>query len=322
MSALPTLRSQPLFLGARMLGFAAAAALAILGAHWLPGTQWALWLAGVAILVAIWHGSFDGALAEEVLRPRLGTSWRAPFYVSYLLAGAAIFFLWWIAPRIALMAFLLYSALHFGTESEPKLSPIHVLTGVASGFVPIAAACHWQPHQVAAIFALMLRGSAGFAALLTALSGRLLWPVVAVTVLGGLRLRGIERWISWSLVATELILFRSCSPVAAFALFFCLWHTPEHLLSTSTDRKGSFLPSLLLHHLRQGFPFWLISVAGLGIIYWLGRHEVYPYLGAIFIALSALTAPHMALAELCRNHPFKHSEAVHCNDALTETALP
>lgn len=290
----------PLYAPGRLLVFAAATAMAFGGSRWLrvSGRGWML-LAIAAIAVAIWHGAFDGVLAEESLQPRFGTRWRPAFYTSYLVLAGAVVMLWWAAPVVALAGFLLYSALHFGTETERALSPARVLLGTATGFVPIAAACHWWPQEVAAIFEEMLRGDAAYAAAITALAGKILWPVVAVALLGAWQTRG-RRWLEPSLlVMTELVLFRWCSPVVAFAVFFCLWHTPEHMVSTSLDRTGHFQGRLLAEHLRRGAGPWVISLAVVAVVCWCGRHEARAYAGVMFIALSALTVPHMALAEVC-----------------------
>ena len=300
MNAQSNLAAPSLFVGSRLMVFSLASLLTVAGARWLPDGGWGLWLSVAAILLAIWHGAFDGVLAEKALTPRFGARWRLPFYAAYLSLGAVVLLLWWNVPVIALSAFLLYSAFHFGTEAERDLSPERLVTGLAAGFVPIAAACHWWPQQVATIFGLMLRHQAEFASVLTGVAGRSLWPVVVVAGFAALRAQGLERFMSWMLIATELVLFRGCSPVVAFALFFCLWHTPEHMLSTSLDNMGHFRSNHLLKHLRGGLLFWLVSLAGVGLACGLGRHEVLSDIGLLFIALSAFTVPHMALAELCR----------------------
>ncbi len=308
MSSQSNFAAPSLFGGSRLFIFSLVSLIAVTGARSLPEGRWRLWLSVAAILIAIWHGAFDGVLAEGALKPRFGARWRLPFYAAYLSLGAVVLLLWWSVPIIALSSFLLYSAFHFGTETERDLSPERLITGMAEGFVPIAAACHWWPQQVASIFGLMLRNQAEFASVLTGVGGRSLWPIVVVAGLATLRARGLERFRCWTLIGTELVLFRGCSPVVAFALFFCLWHTPEHMLSTSVDRMGYFQLDQLWKHLRGGFPFWLMSLAGLGLACGLGRHEVQSEVGFIFIALSAFTVPHMALAELCRRQDAAFSQ--------------
>ncbi len=294
----------------RLLTFSAAASLAVLGSRGLPPARLAVPLAVAAIAVAVWHGAFDGVLAEESFEPQFGSAWRSAFHAAYLALAAAVVLLWWAVPVSALVFFLLYSALHFGTEGEQHLSPTRVLTGVATGFVPIAAACHWWPREVTAIFAEMLRGGAERGAGVTFVAGRVLWPVVAVAVVGAWRGRGevLPTLAALILVATELALFRWCSPLAAFAVFFCLWHTPEHMVGTSLDRAGRFQVRRLGEHLRRGLVPWLGSLAAMAIMGWYGRHTAQAYAGVVFVVLSALTVPHMVLGELCRRRQILVSE--------------
>ena len=284
----------------RITIFAAAAILSAAVSHWAPGGREWMALAVAAIAIAIWHGAFDGVLAEQVLRPRYGPRWTAYFYAGYLALAGGVLLVWWWAPLLALVAFLLYSALHFGAGSERELSLPRLIVGSATGFLPIAAACHWRPAEVAPIFSALLRQDAAFAAPLAAAAGSVLWPILVVVLVGAFR-RGVGEGLRGSaLSAAELLLFRCCSPVAAFAVFFCVWHTPEHMLSTSIDRTGQFKSELLRTHLERGFGTWLLSLAGVAFLCWWGRHDLEAYASAVFLALSALTVPHMVLAEICR----------------------
>lgn len=300
MSTPDLVMQQPAYGTQRTLLFAAVTVVAALGSKGQPAGQGWMLLALVAVSIAIWHGAFDGVLAEQALRPRLHARWKVVFYIAYLTLAALIALLWWVAPVVALAGFLLYSALHFGTEAELRLSPAKLLLGTATGLVPIAAACRWWPGDVAGIFTAMLRGDAAGAGALTAIAGAVLWPAVAATLLSaGIAHR--SAWIMTSvLVLTELVLFRWCPPLVAFAVFFCLWHTPEHMVSTSLSRSGHFEGRLLLSHLKRGLAAWLVSLGAVALACWWGRHELQAYAGGIFIVLSALTVPHMVLAELCR----------------------
>ncbi len=241
-----------------------------------------------AILIAVWHGAYDGVLAKPLLEKRLGPAWAASFAAGYLFLAAVMGLLWFISPQLALPAFLLYSAWHFGTESQT--GPIRfadAAIGLCAGAIPIAAACHWHPAEVTAIFSSLLRGNQLFAHDVAAAAGYLLWLAVLVAGAGRISLL--------PLIALELVLFRQCSPLLAFGVFFCIWHTPEHLLSSAQDR-GRFSLPLMWQQLRSGVVPWLISIAALGVFVARGV----PYASALFIMLSALTVPHMALNELRR----------------------
>jgi len=272
------------FLPARLLVFALFVAAASLSS--MTPLLFAATLA--AISIAVWHGAYDGVLARPLLEKRLGPAWLPSFAFGYLLLAGATVLLWFISPRLALPAFLLYSAWHFGTESQTgQLKWAGAVIGFCVGVIPIAAACHWHQPEVVTIFTSLLRGDQPFAHDVASAAGQLMWPAVLVAGAGRISLL--------PLVALELILFRQCNPLLAFGVFFCAWHTPEHLLSSAQDR-GRFSLPLMWRQLRSGVVPWLISIAALGVFVARGA----PYASALFIMLSALTVPHMTLNELRR----------------------
>jgi Brp/Blh family beta-carotene 15,15'-monooxygenase len=98
----------------------------------------------------------------------------------------------------------------------------------------------------------------------------------------------------------ELILFWCCGPVPAFAIYFCMWHTPEHLVSTSLDSDGLFTPRIMWQNLRAGIPPWIASLAAMIVLLAFRPQSVTGYASGLFVFLSALTVPHMGLNEIRR----------------------
>lgn len=265
-------------------------------------------LALAAISVAIWHGAYDGVLARILMKPRLTRWWVPIFGLGYLAIACFVLVCWHFFPQGALAAFLLYSSWHFGTERLVKsLSPPLALTAFSVGSLPVLAACHWHPDQVIAIFRIMLGAapSSVFAERLTRVCASALWLFVGIavvgTLLGFLGSLRVTRIATLCVVALELILFRSSSPIIAFAVYFCTWHTPEHLVSTSLDLRGRFSPPILLRNLRAGLLPWMASLAALAVLFAYKSQTITGYASAVFILLSALTVPHMALNEFGRN---------------------
>jgi Brp/Blh family beta-carotene 15,15'-monooxygenase len=264
-------------------------------------------IALIAISIAVWHGAYDGTLARPRFEPWMGRWWFPAFASGYLLLVGATLIAWHVAPASTLVAFLLYSSWHFGTEQDvERLTPGGAVSGFAYGALPISAACYWHPEQVNTIFRAMLGSSAdsAFPLNLTRLWATLLWAIVAFAALGALLgLRGkaqSTRLSLTSLIAVELLLFRCCDPVLAFAIYFCMWHTPEHLVSTSLDRDGLFKPRIMWQNLRAGLPPWIASLAALTTLLALRPQSVTGYTSGLFVLLSALTVPHMGLNEMRR----------------------
>jgi lycopene beta-cyclase len=259
------------------------------------------------ICIAMWHGAYDGVLAKPVFAPRLGRLWLAGFAAGYLLLAGAVMLLWWAAPALALLLFLLYSAWHFGTEVDfESLSPMSALTALSIGGLPILAACRWHVAEVSSLFATMLGNGTQkvFAQSVAMAAAQLLPAGLLIAVCGvGAGFRGK----AWStriellvLIALEMVLFRLCNPVLAFGIFFCVWHTPEHLTSSARDADGRFSARVMWQQLRSGIAPWVASLCLLGLMIGLGPRNLIAYESAIFIFLSALTVPHMALNEIRR----------------------
>ncbi len=290
------------------LGLFAAVALACCGlsvAGWLRGPA-VVPFALAAVAIAMWHGAYDHVQGEQLLRARLGRRWLVWFLGGYLLLFGLTLVGWFLAPVASLALFLLYSAWHFGTEPEERTpGPAVALAGLAWGAVPILAACRWQGTAVTPIFAAMLGRHGSAAGALCGALGFALWPVLSMALLGiagGLLGRSpAQRGELLAVAVLQVALFVLCDPLVAFAVYFCCWHTPEHLLATSVGEPGG-----LRRNLRAGFLPWLLSLGFLGLAFAYGRHGAEVYQARLFIVLSALTVPHMALNELrrgLRRHP-------------------
>ncbi len=277
-------------------------------------------VAFAAVALAIWHGAYDGVTAHDLLWPRLHRRWWVVFFGMYAVLLAAGALLWWTLPAVALALFLLYASWHFGTERSEGAIPVWAGVGLfAQGALPIAAACHWRAEEVLPIFAGMLRephSHAPAARHILAVAGNSLWPLVAFA-LAGVWTDAVRRR-SWRIAATatllmgeELLLFYMCPPLMAFAVFFCIWHTPQHLLESSSDRRGTFSPRRLLRNLRGGFLPWVITLAALGGALLLDPSWLDHASSALFVLLSVLTVPHMVLHEVRRRSlGWQHQPAV------------
>jgi Brp/Blh family beta-carotene 15,15'-monooxygenase len=300
------------FAGTRLIGFTVCTVVAC----WFQkspygscGSSQALLarIALIAISIAVWHGAYDGTLARPRFEPWMGRWWFFTFAAGYLLLVGATLIAWHVAPAFALAAFLLYSSWHFGTEQDvERLTLGGAVSGFAYGALTISAACYWHPAQVNTIFRAMLGSSAdaAFPLDLIRICAALLWVMVAVAAVGTLLgLRGkaqSTRLALTSLIAVELLLFRCCDPWIAFAVYFCLWHTPEHLVSTSLDGNGHFTPRMMWQNLKAGVPPWIASLAALTALLAFRPQSVTGYASGLFVFLSALTVPHMGLNEMRR----------------------
>ena len=266
--------------------------LAMIAVH--AGLSLDLWtqiliLAPAVALLGLPHGALDLPMAEAIW-PLRGWRDRAVFFASYLALAGIIGLLWWVAPAVALTAFLAYSALHFSGDWQED----GVLWRVAGGLSAIGAPAVFHRLGVADIFAVLGPvSSAGVIAQGTALAGILGAGMVAYA-LAASRLdikRAPLREVGAIWIGAALL-----PPLLYFVVYFCLLHSLRHLTGTLAvlpDRRRA---------LRSAAAITVVSLCGaaLGLVLLTGRAPgdvTGPVLQVIFIGLAALTVPHMLLVE-------------------------
>lgn len=316
--------ARSVFAGLRVSLYAVAATGCVLASRFASGVEpssgrgLVVGIALAAIAIAMWHGAYDAVQAEPLLKPRLQARWYGAFFAGYAALVAMVLVGWWAFPFVSLVLFLGYSAWHFGTEPERgKVSAGTRMGAVALGALPIVAACRWHGVAVQAIFAQMLGGAQAapaHAGELTSAMAHCFWPVLAVAcvaaALGQMGWALASRAETLAVVGITAGLFAWCDPLVAFAVYFCCWHTPEHLIATSLPDGSSATPwQRIGGNLRAGLVPWLLTLVLVGVMFALGRHAAEFYRAEIFIVLSALTVPHMALNELDRWQRIRKAES-------------
>lgn len=245
--------------------------------------------ASAAILIfGLPHGSFDLALIRRAAGTSAGNTSSLALVSLYLGCAAAMYLLWQIGPILALAAFLFMAIVHF-SEDWGACGSRFVAGGIAVAIVATPALLH--ADSLRGLFA-ALTGDAGAAVIADALL--LVAPTaLAVALVGigmlwqaGLRALAVS---AGSAVAAMLLL----PPVAGFALFFCLVHSPMQFRHHA-DTLG-----------LRGFRQWAgivvpISLGGLGIAAAIfladsGSGIAASMFASSFMTLSILTVPHMAI---------------------------
>ena len=275
------------------------AAAAAVGLLWRPiplGAQLLILGGGVA-LTGMPHGALDGRLARTWLRPKLGRSWAVWFTSIYLLLSAAVLAAWLVWPVASLVGFLLISAWHFGSgdaaaaDAPPRLWAVE---SVVRGGLVLSLPAVFHPAEVGVLFDWLIPatagGGTGVAAGLAA-SAWLFIPAAAAVLLWHAA-RGHV------FAASELLLlplvFAALPPLLGFAVYFCVWHAPRHLLEWLDAADAAVLA-------RAAFPATAVTLLAMaGAAWWLSAGVAAASVPAatvrvLFVGLSALTVPHMLL---------------------------
>lgn len=247
-------------------------------------------LAALAVLtIGIAHGAVDPVLARR--GAGLG------FYVLYVSGAAAVFVLWFAAPAVVLAAFIVASVIHFGEGdtrgvrgagwailSRGCFVTLVPLIAHAHDVAPVVRALgvHIPPHIFQALESYNGEGATRFvvAALLTAWHAR-----------DAARTGGVPALAEVLVLATA---FFSLPLVPAFALYFTVWHSADHLRAVRL-RGGEHLT----RHAIIGTGISWLAIAAFLLVSgrWVSGDQRW---SVLFGFLAAVTAPHMFVVARAR----------------------
>lgn len=236
------------------------------------------------LLAGLPHGAFDYYLLAAHYR---GTR-LAGALVGYLALVGITALVWWLLPLVFLFSFLAYSAFHFGDSDWPGQTSMRKW---AWGLAIVALPCLLASASAAALFS-VITGVADLAQS-TILFGLLAIPAVIYCC-----------WPSDALSPNPMpvllggyaLVCLAAGPLAAFACYFACLHSPFHLRRWRQRTANSSL--LAVYALTAA----VLACIG-GLIWWypVAWHQASAAtidpsaVRYTFLALAALTVPHMTL---------------------------
>lgn len=170
------------------------------------------------------HGAFDLHLAAR--SARLGGTRFAIFAAIYIGLVVLMLIGWALVPGVILPLFLASAAVHFGGDWPETDEP---LFRTALGCAPICAIGIGHLGEVEAIFAAMATPAIAVWASDLFILVAPVALLVAATALVVMARRGA--WQRPAVFAAMLASLVILPPLIGFALFFCAFHTPQHLIA-------------------------------------------------------------------------------------------
>ena len=257
------------------------------------------------MLVGLPHGAFDGAIAFFLGAGRSAMRMTG-FLAGYsLLAGLYVWF-WYLAPMPALAGFLLLSIIHFGSGDIQPLNPgpsawagralkmgrIFAHGGVVGIVLPSL-----HPQEVAMLYAVLTGGDAGPIMAITAWLFPVWLAVYIIYLLVCVNIKALRGAVLEIAILCGIAAF--LSPLAGFAVYFCLVHSRRHFLVIWTAMQAMLSRQTIL---VTGFVLTVITWAGAGAAFYLQADLAAvsasdAALRTVFVLLAALTVPHMILVD-------------------------
>lgn len=251
-------------------------------------------IAGLAIAVLGFpHGALD-PLVASLRESSEGRARTLRFFSAYLALALAVVGLWVLSAPLGLALFLVSSTVHFGEGDAPQTLPRgrRRWSVIAHGGAPIILPSALHPESVGEVFGwLLMQPGSSIAEWLVRYGPWCLaawFGAAAAAYLG--RSGPLERRSVIELVVLAAA-FAILPPLLSFSVYFCVWHSVRHLMAVDTV-LGRGMRS-------RGLVVGLAILAATAILVAVGHWGA--SVGAtapgairtIFIALAALTPPHM-----------------------------
>jgi len=98
------------------------------------------------------------------------------------------------------------------------------------------------------------------------------------------------------------IVFRTASLLWAFSIYFIVWHSIPSLKDQLQYLYGTVNKDTVLKYLKTSFLYWMVSMVGLGVLYYFFQDREGLFLSIMIYFLAAITFPHVVvMTRLNRN---------------------
>ena len=255
-----------------------------------PGFE-AVVLATLIFVLGIPHGALDVIFAKRLYRLTSLGRWSV-FCLAYVSLAAAVVGFWWVFPATFLILFLVVSAFHFSGDLDDGTS---VLMRVWYGGSMLVFPAWFHEAEVTRLFSALVPGDAAqtLAHVLHVMA--MPWCVgLSVTLIVQWR----RHWVTGVEVTCVSLLAMVAPPLLSFTVFFCAMHSARHVI-----RSRAFAADLAWRDLlkKAGAPMGVCVLAG--VLLWPMIKDLpldTAVVKILFVALAALTVPHMVLIERVR----------------------
>ncbi len=265
-----------------------------------------------ALLFGLPHGAYDFWILFDESNQR-SKSFRAlgRLLAVYLILALSVIGVWYFLPGVVLIGFLALTAWHFGSGDavwETESRSDWVLNSLGRGLLVTSAPLSFYPNESGSVLTKLDIHSAEillFSAPYALAAGILLILTGNFAVLFRDFDREIIRRLLISLETLLLLLFFWwTTPLLAVTIYLIGVHSWRHLLRLEIyeHNEKAFehrsLRQIIGRFHQRALPITLISLVGLGLIFWFRQlqfSEFANYTSAYLVLLSALTVPHAAL---------------------------
>ena len=248
------------------------------------------------------HGSNDLLLINSMSNSKNKYSITSVFLI-YILTVLATVITFYFFPSWALALFIVFSAFHFGEQHWEH----HNLK-----FKKSLVSLYYLIYGMLILHSLFLLNLYDVIEVVKAITGysvekRVFEYCFYVTIICFVLLSlffSIKSAYFRVKLLTELfyliifvIIFKVSTLIWGFTIYFIFWHSIPSLFEQIKFIYGDFNKNTVLKYSAKAFPFWLFSVIGIGIMYFIFK-DLTMFYAIFFSFIAAVTFPHSIVINL------------------------
>ena len=258
--------------------------------------------------LGILHGSNDLSIVSKI--KEVTTLKRLGLFLSgYILVVVIAALIFYVAPKIAMLFFILFSGYHFGEQHFHKSIKESSLT----------SAILFMSYGLVVLFLILALNIAEVSVIIKDIIGNTIDSNIynycllgsfIVFILVGIKYY-LDHTFSIKTVAYELflllvfyIVFSSSNLIWSFAIYFILWHSIPSIIEQLDYLHKEISWKSFLKYIQKSFLVWLISIIAIGTLLYFFKDDKQIFLPIIFSFLGAITFAHsFVISKMFKKNP-------------------
>ena len=258
--------------------------------------------------LGILHGSNDLSIVSKI--KKVATLKRLGLFLSgYIMVVVIAALIFYVAPKIALLFFILFSGYHFGEQHfhniVKKSSLLRAILFISYGLVVLFLILSLNIPEVSIIIKDIIGHTLNNNVYYYCLLGSFI-----VFALTGVKYY-LDHTFSLKTIAYELflllvffIVFSSSNLIWSFAIYFILWHSIPSIIEQLDYLYKEISWKSFLKYIQKSFVVWLISILGIGSLLYFFKDDKQIFLPIIFSFLGAITFAHsFVISKMFKKNP-------------------
>lgn len=242
------------------------------------------------------HGSND-LLIVKILTKKDGKTSFLKILITYLIVIFFVGMLFYLYPSLALILFIIFSAYHFGEQHWETFLQKCSLNLRKSFFLA---------YGLFILNLLFFFNAEDVLTVTQEICGYKMEKLYSAPILLGLAFCMLifmayslyHKKIQFQLIVREIfillvltLIFKMSTLIWGFAIYFIFWHSIPSLIEQTRFLFKSFDTTTLIKYVKSAFPYWIISLLGILILYVLLGEQKHFY-SLFFAFIAAVTFPH------------------------------